>query len=241
LHDELNVVDGQVDQHTSDLGSFFTANNLVDELVDDCTNLSLVVGILNYDSRKDLLSGHEVPLVNSQLLRWLLLRLHWLWLRIHNHLWLRLHHLSTTITLWLWLTHIALWHAVLVLTFGSLSITTTSETLLVSIIISSLPSLRSHLTSLLLSNDTWQILDEQLEIVLEILLVRKTCPCGTLGILLAECLEIMLVLDGFVLKLANFLDLVVINYECPSTFNLTTMKLLFGRRSFIRLPEANES
>ena len=44
LHNELNILDGQVNEHTSDLGGL-GADDLLDELVEDRANLVLVVGV----------------------------------------------------------------------------------------------------------------------------------------------------------------------------------------------------
>lgn len=67
LHDELNVVNWKVDKHTSDLGSFLT-DQLINEFIEDCTNLVLVVRVLRNDSWENLVSSNDVLLVNGQLL-----------------------------------------------------------------------------------------------------------------------------------------------------------------------------
>ncbi|MCP4668073.1 MAG: hypothetical protein GY849_17120, partial [Deltaproteobacteria bacterium] len=51
-------------------------------------------------------------------------------------------------------------------------------------------------------------LEQHLQVVLDLFLVGKIGPLGTLRVLLAEELEVMLVLGGFGLDLTDFLDLV---------------------------------
>jgi len=74
LHNELNVVNWQVDEHARDLGSF-RANQLINEFVEHGTNLILVVRVLWNNSWEDRIGGHDVLLINGQLLSHLLLLL----------------------------------------------------------------------------------------------------------------------------------------------------------------------
>ena len=93
LHDQLDVGDWQIDEHTSDLGSLWS-DELVDELVQDGSDLVLVVGVLGDDGRQDLVAGHDESLVHGQLLLDLLLLLaQLLLLLLHGlHLSLVRHH-----------------------------------------------------------------------------------------------------------------------------------------------------
>ena len=57
MHDELDILDGQVNKHTSDLGGL-GADDLLDELVEDRANLVLVVGVLRHDGVDDGMASH---------------------------------------------------------------------------------------------------------------------------------------------------------------------------------------
>jgi len=83
LHNELDVLDGQIDEHTSDLGGL-VADDLLNVLVEDCADLVLVVGVLGHDGVDDGVAGHQVALVDIHLLHLLLLLL--LLLLLHHHL-----------------------------------------------------------------------------------------------------------------------------------------------------------
>ena len=65
LHDELNVVNWQVNEHSSDLWCFWS-DQLVNEFVEHGTNLIFVVRVLFNDSWENLVGGHDVPLVSCQ-------------------------------------------------------------------------------------------------------------------------------------------------------------------------------
>ena len=93
LHDQLDVGDWQIDEHTSDLRGLWS-DELVDELVQDGSDLVLVVGVLGDDGRQDLVAGHDESLVHGQLLLDLLLLLaQLLLLLLHGlHLSLVRHH-----------------------------------------------------------------------------------------------------------------------------------------------------
>ena len=77
LHNELDILDGQVNEHTSDLGGL-GADDLLDELVEDCANLVLVVGVLGHDGVEYLPASHQVALVDCQMLYLLHMRNNWL-------------------------------------------------------------------------------------------------------------------------------------------------------------------
>ena len=65
LHNELNVVNWQVNEHSSDLWCFWS-DQLVNEFVEHGTNLIFVVRVLFNDSWENLVGGHDVPLVSCQ-------------------------------------------------------------------------------------------------------------------------------------------------------------------------------
>ena len=74
MHDKLDVLDGEVDEHTSDLGGL-GSDDLGDVLVENGTDLVLVVGVLGDDSLDDLVAGHQVALLDAHLRHLLLLLL----------------------------------------------------------------------------------------------------------------------------------------------------------------------
>ena len=71
LHDELDILDRQVNKHTSDLGGL-GADDLLDVLVEDRADLVLVVGVLRHDIVEDELASHQVALFKFHLLHLLL-------------------------------------------------------------------------------------------------------------------------------------------------------------------------
>ena len=79
LHYELDIIDGQVDNHASDLGGL-GSDDLLDVLVEDRANLVLVVGVLRHDGVDDGVASHQVALIYVHLLHLLLLLL------LHHHL-----------------------------------------------------------------------------------------------------------------------------------------------------------
>ena len=84
LHDELDVIDRQINDHTSDLRSTFGSNNLFNELVKDGTNLGAVVRVTVYDGRQDLAAAVVIALLDGYLLLLPLLLLLLHLLRIHG-------------------------------------------------------------------------------------------------------------------------------------------------------------
>lgn len=82
LHNELDILDRQVNKHTSDLGGL-GADDLLDVLVEDRANLVLVVGVLGHDGVDDGVASHQVALIDVHLLHLLLLLL---LLLLHHHL-----------------------------------------------------------------------------------------------------------------------------------------------------------
>ena len=71
LHDEFDILDGQVNDHASDLRGP-GADDLLDVPVEDRANLVLVVGVLGYDGVDDGVASHQVELIDVHLLYLLL-------------------------------------------------------------------------------------------------------------------------------------------------------------------------
>ena len=132
----------------------------------------------------------------------LLRRLHHL-LLVHLHvahvlLVLLVHHVTTTVAL-----HLLVVHAT-----SNLALATREALLLVR------AHLAAHATAvLLLLHEEGHGLEEHLEVVLHLLLVGKIGPLGILRVLLAEDLKVVFVARGLILKLANLLDLVVVDRQ----------------------------
>ena len=95
----------------------------------------------------------------------------------------------------------------------------------------------SHHWALLLLHEVGHRLEEHLEIELELFLVGKVGPFGTLGVLLTEELEIMLVLGSFVIQIANLLNLVMIDGH---SLVVDGGDVLFGGGGLIGLLEADK-
>jgi len=191
LHDELNVVDWKVNEHTSDLWSFL-ADQLINEFVEDCTNLILVVRVLRNDSWENLVGSHDVPLVDSQLLllnlRLLSLNL-LLNLLLCDHLLLRgrlLHvhlvlHSHLLMLLHTWLSHHVSSLLILVLIpLSSLSCSMLTWLFESTHVWVALWSSSSWSSSSLLLHQEWHTLDEKLQVILEFFLVGKVSPLCTL-------------------------------------------------------------
>ena len=250
LHNELDILDGQVNEHTSDLGGL-GADDLLDELVEDRANLVLVVGVLGHDGVDDGVASHQVALIDVHLLHLLLLLL--LLLLLHHHLlllillghlllgsWVRTAcshlHLSLTATRHLTGMHAVAAHlATLVVstvvgTHLALGVTTLGVATLAT-------GTTSHHWALLLLHEVGHRLEEHLEVELELFLVGKVGPFGTLGVLLTEELEIMLVLGSFVIQIANLLNLVMIDGH---SLVVDGGDVLFGGGGLIGLLEADK-
>ena len=227
MHNELDILDGQVNEHTSDLGGL-GADDLLDELVEDRANLVLVVGVLGHDGVDDGVACHQVALIDVHLLHLLLLLL--LLLLLHHHLllllvllghlllgsWVRTAcshlHLSLTAT-----RHLTGMHAVTA-HLATLVVSTVVGTHLAlgvtTLRVATLASRTSHHWALLLLHEVGHRLEEHLEVELELFLVGKVGPFGTLRVLLTEELEIMLVFSSFVIQITNLFNLVMIDGHC---------------------------
>ena len=80
--------------------------------------------------------------------------------------------------------------------------------------VATLASGTSHHWALLLLHEVGHRLKEHLEVELELFLVGKVSPFGTLRVLLTEELEIMLVFSSFVIQITNLFNLVMIDGHC---------------------------
>ena len=76
-----------------------------------------------------------------------------------------------------------------------------------------------HWSSLLSSEDGWETLEKQLKVVLDVLVISKSRPVGSLVVLSTESLEVVSILGCFVVDLSNFLDLIVVDSQGPSSKN----------------------
>ena len=68
MHNELDVLDGQVNDHASDLGGP-GADETLDKVVEDRANLVLVVRILRHDGFDNGVASHQVLLIDTHLSR----------------------------------------------------------------------------------------------------------------------------------------------------------------------------
>ena len=222
-------------------------------LVKHGTNLVLVVGVLGDNRGEDLLAGHEVTLLDAHLRHLLLLLLsgHLLRVVLHLHLGVLLHgagaaHLRSTHRRTVHVAHGTAGlstHLLLVAVLGTVvGAHAAGATLRLVALVATLTgtAVRAAGTThgaLLLLHEVWHGLEEHLEVELELFLVGEVCPLGTLGVLLAELLEIVLVAGSFVLELTDFLDLVMVDGEGL----IVDGKVLFGGGGLIWLLEADES
>ena len=213
------------------------------------TDLVLVVGVLGDNGVEDLLASNQVTLLDAHL-RHLLLLGHLLLLLLHLRVLLLLLH-GGTVHLLHGSTHRGAVHvthrrsaglsAHLVVVGTVVGAHASGATLrLATLVTLSLAAVRATSTThgaLLLLHEVWHGLEEHLEVELELFLVGEVCPLGTLGVLLAELLEIVLVTGSFVLELTDFLDLVMVDGKSL----IVDGKVLLGGGGLIWLLEADES
>ena len=194
LHNQLDIINGEIDEHARDLGSLLS-NQLIDELVKYSTDLVLVIRVLRDNGWENLVGGHDVSLVDGQLLLLYLLRLPNLFLLLLNcnHLLLGgrllLRHSHLVLHSHLLMGHArSTHHAILLLVLSVLVSLSLVSTSICARTTWSFPlsahiwrALLSHSgpTSLLLHQE-WHALDEKLEVVLEFFLVSKVGPLSTL-------------------------------------------------------------
>ena len=241
LHDAADVLNWQIDDHTSDLGSL-RSDQSGDVLVQNSANLILVVRILGSDGVDDLMAGNEVTLLHGHRLL-LLLSLHLVLLGLHLLLLLghwvhalvhwgslrRLtHHLGTVV-------HGATLHSVVV---AALTTVVGAHTTLAWLALeSTVLATWSHGSALLLLHQERHALKKHLKVELELFLVGEVGPLGRVSVLLTELLEVMLITGSLVVELTDFLDLVVVDGQSL----VVDGKLLLGGRGLIWLFEADES
>lgn len=254
----LDLVDGQVDEHTSDLGGEFGTDHLDDEVIDAFTNLTLKMGISLIDGREQLLSSHQIVLNrgwsttlshrHTRLRRHVTAgRSHWhVGLRRHSSLrhslHVRLRH--THVTAHRLLRHSLSAHHVLLHTLevvvahrSSGMRSTLSLASMVSV--ATLHSLLLVVLSvlLLMSMDN---LHESGQDMGEIRQVGELVPLESTGLLGLISFPISLILSLFVLDLSDFLDLVVADVQSLA-INVVIVQVLFSLGGIIGLLEANES
>ena len=225
-------------------------------LVKHGTNLILVVGVLLHDSGEDLLASHQVALLDVQISLWLLLSHLLLLTHLHHRVLLLLTHrtavhLGTTHLLGTThrgTVHVAAHGAVLtahlVVVGGTVvGAHATGATLRLLALVATLSGAvvgatsTTHGALTLLLHEVGHGLEEHLEVELELFLVGEVCPLGTLGVLLTELLEIVLVAGSFILELTHFLDLVMVDGKGL----VVDGQVLLGGRGLIWLLEAHES
>ena len=253
LHDKLDVLNGQIDEHTSDLGGL-GSNDLGDVLVKNGTDLVLVVGVLGNNGGDNLMASNQVALLDGHLGHLLLLDLlllgHLLLLHdlllshgvLGSH---RVHDgagvlLTRHLLVHAWGSTVSTGHAVVVTVLttvvGAHTLLSGLATLVTTAVISRGTTWATH-GALLLLHEVRHGLKEHLEVELELFLVGKIGPLGALGVCLSELLEIVLIASSLVLDFANLLDLVMVDGQSL----VVDSEVLLGGRGLIWLLEADES
>jgi hypothetical protein len=241
LHVLLNLLNWELDKHTSDLWSLGLTDQHFNEFVDQVTNLVLVewVSLLDGVDKTGsslsilLLWGHWLLL----LLRWLLLLLLLLWWDLLLHLW----HVVLLHLLWhaLWhvwllthlLWHIWVWssHHVVSVLAHVLSWSTWSESSL-------LLTLSTSLLHLVWLNE----LEELLNDVSQVWLVGQLHQVEVSTLLGNVLVPVSSISNLFELEISDFLDFVVVDDE-TLTVEVLVLEGLLGLGALIWLLEANES
>ena len=249
-HVGLDLVQGQLDEHTSNLGCLLVADKLLHVRVDAVPNLVLQVRVLRKDSWDQ---SHRVVLVSlrnrhlsgvhsSWILHW-----HWLLLRLHWH-WLRLHHslLGVWHLLLAWLHHLVWW--LLLLLLGSWvhllvhwsTVWTSAWSSWASVVVVSwsLILVLIHLVggSLIHVNHVEKLLEH----LSQVRLGSQVIPLESTSLLSLVLLPISLVLGGFHVELSDLLDLIVVDDEHLSfAVVILQTRFCFGGISWLLV--ANES
>ena len=236
-HHLLDIIEGQVDQHTSDLGGLLRSEDLLDELIKHGTGLVLVVWILLDHGWDDHVAVLHELLVNGNL-DWLLLDdLLWLHLLVHAS------HVSDHLS---WDVHTT-WHASHASLVSHVGVTIVGLVLVRDstshLSWASLASWTNLVVSVhhwpLWSEEGWETFQKQLQVVLDVLVVGESRPVGSLVVLGAEGLEVVLVLGSLVVDLSDLLNLIVVDGH-GSSFEHLVVKLLLGGGGFIWLFEADK-
>lgn len=256
----LDLVDGQVNEHTSDLRGKIGADHLDDEIVDALSNLSLKMRISLVDCGKNLGSSHEIGLDvlgSSTTLRSTRHTAH-RDLR-HSHVGLRHSSLGHTASRWRHSHHVVaahvrllrhsshalsthvLGHTTLIVVVTTLAAHLSRMRLILSVSLMSSVVLSLHLVVLsvllLMSMDDLHQSGQDMRKVGQ---VGKLIPLESTGLGGLILLPISLILGLFVLDLTNFLDLVVADVE-GLTFEIVVVQVLLSLGGIIWLLEANES
>ena len=229
----MDLFDGKVDQHTSDLGGLLLAGDFLDVFKDVFSNLGLVVGVRLGDSRQqeDTLLG--VQLLHGHLSLSLSTHHHVGGLARHGHgrLGHLTHHLSRH-------SHVH-WHA-----RGHLSGERTlchshgHSLHLRSALVSGVSHwASSHSSLMLLSKLRLDELEDLVEEGVDLRLVEKVHSVPKT--LLLVVLEVGLVTNFFGLSFPNLLDLVVVDVKQLSVEG-RLVELCLGLRSILRVFEADE-
>jgi len=259
-HVVLDLVDGELDEHTGDLGCLFISDESLDVLVDAATDLLLhvrVVGVQGWDilgslSQVLLADGHHLVLLWHHAahvlvgLWWHLLLLllgHWL---LTHHSWVLWHlaHLVHALHVLLLASHTALvLHVLLVmhvLTHASLVVVASvlSWSLVVLTSVSELLVTHVHLLVglLVILNDTEKLLKHLSKMRLR----GQVIPLKSSGLLGLVLLPVSLVTSLFHLKLSDLLDLVVVDQE-HLALAVVVLQVLFGLSGISWLLVANKS
>lgn len=137
LHVFPDLLDWELDKHTSDLWSFLWSDDHVNVVEDQVTDLILVVWVSVSDGWKKLLSAHHVLLLWGEVL-WNLLHSWGTWHSTHLsgiwigwHTWLSWHwlwsHWHLTWSLWHLVHLLHVWHVSVLVVWSSLSILTSKH------------------------------------------------------------------------------------------------------------------
>jgi len=219
-HHVLDVVQLEIDEHTSDLWSLLWSQELLDVLEEHVTSLVLVVWILDNHSWEDLVAVGDESLVHWKHLLLLLLLL--LLLHLHLHLLLHVLHMLHVLVLHV-LVHpvLSVWAATLVLhvlwMHASWALSASWDSLVLH-----------HLSLWWSVDEGWEALQKELEVVLDILVVSESGPVGSLVVLSSELLEVISVLGSLVVDFSDFLDLIMVDGQ-GLTLELLVVKLLLSR------------
>jgi hypothetical protein len=218
-HVLVDLGDWKLDEHTSDLGSLLGSGDHLDELKDMSSNLLLHVRVSLSDGGEELHGTLQVSLLVRHVLG------HHVGLL--RHAWLLGHHLVGS-----------LGHSLLVHHWGTLVVVVVCS-LRSGLVLSEVSSISLDellLVSGLLSLDE---LEQLLNDVGKVGLGSKVVPVVASGDRLV-LVPISLVSELFLLEVADFLDLVVVDDQSLTVVGLTGKSVL-GLRASVGLFEANES
>ena len=220
----LSLVEGEVNEHTSDLGGKLRSLELSDEVEDGVTNRLLEMGVVSLARRNDLSSLLVVSL-SSRVLR-----------LDHHRL---LHVVSSRQLNSVLLLHLLLSHLVHVLRHGASGVTT-----------SLLVSMSLHLSHILLLSSSHLLkaivalhgegLQELSNLVVEFVSGGDVLPVVVLVVQLLELLETELILSLFILDLSELLELVMADLKL-SLVEESVVAVLESLLGLVGSLEADES